>query len=483
MNKNTGAVRIVAQGSTQVFEVQLETPTIVEEDELEGNATGFEDIVVSEAMQSVGEGNHVELLGEFETINSRATNIRINLSGETDIRTLILNAAAQVLGTGTIGTAEINANGSTLSQRPQNVVLDIGGGSVTIGDDRVTESYSDEATTTSIRSIEAHQGSISLEMENFVAELTASDFTVTAKVDGQDYNLQNVSYNANQKRFTFNPIALTGDNLGKTVEITVASNSNKVTGDPKTASYEIQTGFAGRITDVQGVGVQGLTIKFREGTGTQEGEVVGEATTDRYGYYSVNLPAGTYTGEFSGPGYVTTYMLGTATSDIFLTDQNETAIRAAASNELKIMLSWDKDPRDLDSHLTGPGADGNPFHIAYYNKQEIEDGLTYVDLDWDDVDSYGPETTTIRKLVDGEYRFYVHEYSGDSTLRLSGAKVEVFKGNSTTPDHMFNVPTGEGTERYWVVFDMKVSDQGETIDIEPVNIMFDNEDEALGETY
>ena len=107
---------------------------------------------------------------------------------------------------------------------------------------------------------------------------------------------------------------------------------------------------------------------------------------------------------------------------------------AAASNEVKIMLSWDLVSKRFNSHLIGPGADGTPFHIAFYNKEESTNGMTYVDLDWDDTDSYRPETTTIRKLVDGDYRFYIHNFSGDSSLRLSGAKVEVFKGDSKTPD-------------------------------------------------
>lgn len=38
VNKNTGAVRIVAQGSTQVYEVQLETPTLVVEQNLNEGA-------------------------------------------------------------------------------------------------------------------------------------------------------------------------------------------------------------------------------------------------------------------------------------------------------------------------------------------------------------------------------------------------------------------------------------------------------------
>lgn len=471
VNKNTGGVRIVAQGNTQVVEVQLETPTLVVESGLSGNATGFENVVVSEAMQAVGSDYHVELVGEFETINSRASNIRISLSETTDIRTLILNAATQIFGTGNIRTAEINANGSTLSQRPQNVVLNIG--QVEIAGDQVTESYSDESVTeTTISAIKASQGSVSLDLTNFISSLTAEDFQVSAKIDGQPYTLQNVNYNANLQRLTYSPIPLSG-NIGKTAEITVqpSQGNTVVRGEVKTASFEVGTGFAGRITDIQGVGTANLNIKFRQGTGTQEGTIVGETTTDRHGYYSINLPAGTYTGEFSGPGYVTSYMVGNTASDVFLIDQNETAIRAAASNEVKIMLSWGEHPRDLDSHLTGPGADGLPFHIAFYNKKEIVDGTTYVDLDWDDTDSFGPETTTIRKLVDGEYRFYIHNWSGESDLGSSGAKVSLYKGNTPIPNSTFEVPQINGDARYWIVFDLKVSNNGETLEVIPINEM------------
>ena len=471
VNKNNGAVRIVAQGSTRVVEVQLETPTLVVERDLDAGSTGFEDVIVTEAMQTAGEGIQVQLEGVFETINSRATNVRMSLSESTDIRTLVLNALAHISGTGTIQIARINANGSTISQRPQNVVLDISGHvDVTIAGESVTESYSDPNATAVVSAIRASQGVISVDMDNFIADLTAGDFEVTATLDGQEITLNNLSYEANKQRFTYSPVTLVG-NIGKTVEVTVTPKHDKLSTAAVTSSFEVATGFNGRITDIQGAGIPNLTIKFRAGSGTTTGEVVAEATTDAYGYYTVNVPEGIYTGEFSAPGYLTTYMIASAPADFFNTEQNETVMRAAASQEVKIMLTWDEHPRDLDSHLKGPSAEDSDFHIYYGHKQATVNGIVYADLDWDDVDSYGPETTTIRQLVDGEYRFYVHHFSGYNTLRTSGAKVHVFLGNATTPTQVFEVPTGEGDEIYWNVFDLIVSDNGETVTIRPVNTL------------
>lgn len=469
VNKNTGAVRIVAQGSTQVYEVQLETPTLVVEQNLDSGSSGFEDITVSEAMQTAGEGFQVELTGIFETINSRATNVRINLSEHTDIRTLVLNAAAEVLGTGLIQQARINAGGSTLSQRPQNLVLDISG-HVQVAGETVTHSYSDPNATATLTAVHASQNAIALQLSNFIAGLTISDFEVKAYIDGNEVALQDLAYDANKQRITFTPLNLVA-NAGKTVQVKVTSKNAKVTGGEVASSYEVKTGFAGRITDIQYVGIPNLSIKFRAGSGTTQGEVVATATTDAYGYYSVNLPAGVYTGEFSAPGYVTSYMIANASTDVFLTDQHETAIRAAASQEIKIMLSWDEHPRDLDSHLNGPTVDGEQFHIYYGEKRTSSNGIVYADLDWDDVDSYGPETTTIRQLLDGEYRFYVYHFSGSKTLRTSGAKVQVFLGNATTPAYIYDVPEGEGTETYWNVFDLVVTNNGENVEVRPVNTL------------
>ncbi|MER2108659.1 MAG: S-layer homology domain-containing protein [Solibacillus sp.] len=473
VNKNNGAVRIVAQGSTQVFEVQLETPALVVERNLAAGSSGFEDVIVTEAMQTAGEGFQVELEGVFDTVNSRATNVRVNLSEATDIQTLVLNVLSHISGAGTIQTARINADGSTISQRPQNLVLDIGG-HVTIAGENVTESYSDPNATAVVSAIRASQGTIAVEMDNFIAGLTEEDFEVKATLDGQELELRGLYYDANKEQLKFKSIELEG-NIGKTVEITVTPKHEKLSTAAVKSSFVMSTGFGGRITDIQNAGIPNLEIKFRAGSGTTAGDVVATATTDAYGYYTVNVPAGVYTGEFSAPGYLTTHMVATATSDYFSTDEHATAMRAAASQEVKVMLTWDERPSDLDSHLVGPTSNNGEFHIAYYEKQYTENGIVYADLDWDDTSSYGPETTTIRQLKDGEYRFYVHNYSGqwgsDTTLRKSGAKVSVYLGNATTPTETMAVPTGEGTETIWNVFDLIVTNNGETVTIRPVNTL------------
>jgi len=439
VNKNNGAVRIVAQGATEVYEVQLDTPAKVVEEGLTGAAQGFTDIVVSEAMQQNTYG--VQLLGDFETINVRARNIQLHLNDETDIRHLILNVASHILGTGNIQLAEINANGSTISKRPQNLVLNTG--QVQINGETIDESYS-ASEVTELLSTKAMPGTIAIDMTNFVSTISEDDFEVTATMNGQPVALYDLSYHVNERRFTYEPFSIV-DYAGQVVEITVHPK-NKVSGVSLVSSYVIGTGFGGKITDIQGVGLANATLTFKNA----QDQVAGTTVTDRNGYYTIQLPAGVYQGEISGAGYITSPIIATAATDVFLMDQNETGIRAAAIDEIKIMLDWGEKPRDLDSHLTGPVQDGGRFHVYYADKVHQHDDMQYVDLDWDDTNSYGPETTVIRKFVDGEYHFFVYNfYSHDDRITESDARVRVYLGNSVTPDYEFTVPKEDSDDLYW----------------------------------
>jgi hypothetical protein len=87
----------------------------------------------------------------------------------------------------------------------------------------------------------------------------------------------------------------------------------------------------------------------------------------------------------------------------------------------RFVLQWGKRPRDLDLHLVG-----NDFHISYRN---MKTAAQKAKLDIDDVDSYGPETITLDKIIASHrYDLYVHNYSGESRID-DQAQVSVYKDN------------------------------------------------------
>ncbi|HAU5790770.1 TPA: tetratricopeptide repeat protein [Citrobacter freundii] len=123
---------------------------------------------------------------------------------------------------------------------------------------------------------------------------------------------------------------------------------------------------------------------------------------------------------------------------------------------MRVVLSWGKNPADLDSHLMFPGG-----HI-YFVKKAGQDA----NLDVDDTDSYGPETVTITKKHFGEtYTYAVQDFTnkGDPSsvwLSASSAKVFVYVGSSLV--RSYSVPTGKAGN-IWTVF--KLNPNGEFEDI------------------
>lgn len=139
---------------------------------------------------------------------------------------------------------------------------------------------------------------------------------------------------------------------------------------------------------------------------------------------------------------------------------------ALGADEVRIVLTWGENPRDLDSHLTGPnsGNDGsagdqNRFHV-YYSSSNTD----IANLDVDDTTSYGPETITISPadgsstLRAGLYRYSVHHYAGEGNISASGASVTLQFGNTT---RYFSPPAGAaGDEDLWTVFELQINSNG-----------------------
>ncbi|PZD92977.1 hypothetical protein DNH61_25605 [Paenibacillus sambharensis] len=324
----------------------------------------------------------------------------------------------------------------------------------------------DAAGYPNITGVHVTNGTVNLQFSQELAGLALSDLSVTAVVYGEKTELENLQYS--NGTITFTPV----NSYGNTLYVTVAAaEDSTVLAGSQSGTFRL-TGFGGYIKNVAGQDVAGLTIKFRKGLNAQSGPIVGEAVTDQYGNYFIYLQPGIYTGELGGEGtpYITTYLIGVAAGNVKNMDQNQTAIEVPKSGEVRIVLTWGKDPEDLDSHLIGPGVQSGQFHTWYGGRQYRYDGNLIADLDLDDVTSYGPETTTIRSLTPGTYKFYIHHYSGRSTIAASGAKIEVYQGSVSQPT-VYEVPAG-ASERYWVVFEMTVHADG-TITFTTINQLTD----------
>ena len=170
-------------------------------------------------------------------------------------------------------------------------------------------------------------------------------------------------------------------------------------------------------------------------------------------------------------GYLTKYYNIFVISGSSL-DQNNTPVPHSSempSGDLRMVLTWREKPYDLDSHLVGHKANGQSnFHIYYASKTYFKNNIKYADLDLDDMFSYGPETTTVYNInSSGVYNYYVHDFSNrnnssSTAMSNSGAKVEVYKGDSLYAT--YGMPTNTpGT--YWHVFDYDAA----TNKIIPVN--------------
>ena len=186
------------------------------------------------------------------------------------------------------------------------------------------------------------------------------------------------------------------------------------------------------------------------------------AITDELGIATIeNTPTGTFTLTVSKTGYITyqqqiTLEVGPNCINVVLSPQ-------MVSGQTRIVLTWGETPPDLDSHLTGPLAGGERFHVYYVNQNPAGAGAN---LDVDDTTSYGPETITITEQRSGTYKYYVHDFTNqdnpeNTALAQSGARVDVYREEGLIAS--YQVPSGTGT--IWHVFNM----DGDTGEITPVN--------------
>lgn len=124
---------------------------------------------------------------------------------------------------------------------------------------------------------------------------------------------------------------------------------------------------------------------------------------------------------------------------------------------IRIVLSWGKSPLDIDSHLSYPGG-----YVCYYKKEASQ-----ANLDVDDTNSYGPETISLIKRVQGKkYVYAVHNFSDKNQVNnpnlsdISGARVYVYIGNTLIKT--YNVPKNK-RGNVWIPF--TIDENGNLVDV------------------
>jgi uncharacterized protein YfaP (DUF2135 family) len=187
-----------------------------------------------------------------------------------------------------------------------------------------------------------------------------------------------------------------------------------------------------------------VTINLREGSDTKTGDISETASSGANGEYSfANIDAGTYTAEIVLEGYATIYQKIVAKGKT-TTIQNFSMSPTLAAGEIRIVLTWGENPRDLDGFLEVPVSGSQPVTVGYQNKSS--NGAS---LDRDDTTSYGPETITIATQQTGAYSYYVKPFRGtSSSLQSSNAAVSVYDENGLI--ETINVVSGSGYK--WNVF-------------------------------
>ncbi len=113
---------------------------------------------------------------------------------------------------------------------------------------------------------------------------------------------------------------------------------------------------------------------------------------------------------------------------------------------VQFTLTWGENPSDLDSHIWTPVIEGNSHHI-YYANRGLATSAPYVDLDVDDVTSYGPEHITVWTPYTGTYTYAIYHYSGSGDITTSEAFVDVLHPDGSV--EQYSVPSGSAGSNWW----------------------------------
>lgn len=368
------------------------------------------------------------LVGGLAQVSARVTDARQNAMGNAVTWSSSNPAVATVSSTGLVTAVAAGASTITATAGPLTKSVTV---SVTSG---ISGRILSSATGAGIAG----------------ATVTAppSNSVATSNADGT-FTISNVPAGSNLQ------IAASG--FVSTTYFNVATANGSIGTIPLVSSTVTASGsFNGHFVDATTRGhIPSVTLAIRSGVNSTTGATVQQFTTDTTGAYNTQLAPGTYTITGSAPGYVGAAVTVAVTGGSTLNNFDIVVSPAATGNTIRIVLTWSAQPEDLDSHLLIP-VNQTPNEVAYYQVTVVDNTTQQVlgTLDHDEVNGFGPETITIPSQIAGTYHYFVHHYSGSSSIGATAPTVDVYRGATQIAHYVAPPNQGCGEDDIWSVFDL-----------------------------
>ncbi len=183
------------------------------------------------------------------------------------------------------------------------------------------------------------------------------------------------------------------------------------TADPLEVYFELND------AQVKGRALPGVEVKVRQ---PGKGEVA-SGHTGPDGRFLTLLPPGSYEVAYRLHGYIpyTSEATEIATKGQIVTVSLSRILEATGevARDVRIVLNWgsrEDQVKDADSLLACPCRNGS-HHVFFRNRVHEASGHK-AELDVDDTDWGGPETITLTNPANGDYLYWVHDYTGPPAL-------------------------------------------------------------------
>lgn len=169
------------------------------------------------------------------------------------------------------------------------------------------------------------------------------------------------------------------------------------------------------------------------------GETMVSFTGRRSVRMPLTIPDGTVFAMISIPGYEVHQHKFIKFKDVSYPLRKIVLSPLLAENAVRVVLTWNKTPRDLDLHCV----DSEQHHSYFSNKK-----AGAIELDVDETSGYGPETITMTTKPGVKYCIFVKNFSGEHPLCTSGAQLKVY-GLRGVDSIRIPSEAADSNSRYW----------------------------------